>query len=53
MTKGELPMDPELNLNQRRAAKTRPYDAPPPSTAEIPSADVEEDAFFGDDSDNE
>jgi hypothetical protein len=51
MTKGELPMDPELN--QSRIVKTRTYDAPPPSTAEIEPADVEEDAFFGDDSDNE
>ena len=55
MTKGELPMEPELN--QPRAAKTRTWttdDAPITSTAEIPPADVEEeDAFFGDDSDNE
>ena len=51
MTNGELPMDPEVN--QTQAVKTRTYDAPPPSTAEIPPADDEEDAFFGDDSDNE
>lgn len=49
MTKGELPMDPELK--QTRAVKTRTFDAPPTSTAEIPPSDVEEDAFFGDDSD--
>lgn len=53
MTKGELPMDPELNPS--RSVKTRTYDAPPDpaSTAEIPPSDVEEDAFFGDDSDSE
>ena len=54
MTKGELPMEPELN--QPRAAKSRRWttdDAAPTSTAEIRPGDVEEDAFFGDDSDNE
>ena len=55
MTKGELPMEPDLN--QSRAVKTRTWttdDAPPAtSTAEIQPADVEQDAFFGDDSDNE
>ena len=51
MAKGELPMEPDLN--QTRAVKTRTWNAPPPSTAEVEPADVEEDAFFGDDSDNE
>jgi len=38
MTKGELPMDPELNPS--RAVKTRTYDAAPTSTAELPPADL-------------
>ena len=53
MEKGELPMEPELNMS--RNVKSRTWtkdDAPQTSTPEIP-ADVEQDGFFGDDSDNE
>jgi hypothetical protein len=57
MTKGELAMEPELNLDSHsRTVKTRTWrkdDAPHTSTTEIQPADVEQDAFFGDDSDNE
>ena len=51
MTKGELPMEPKLDHSQAVKARTWTKDDAP--TAEIPPADVEQDAFFGDDSDNE
>ena len=51
MTKGELPMEPELDHS--RAVKTRTWTTARSPTAVVAAADVEEDAFFGDDSDNE
>jgi hypothetical protein len=53
MEKGELPMEPN---SHSRTVKSRTWtrdDAPPPrrSATEMP-ANVEQDAFFGDDSDN-
>ena len=56
MTKGELPLEPESNLDSHsRTVKTRTWtkDAPHTATTEIQPADVEQDAFFGDDSDIE
>ena len=56
MTKGDLPAEPELNPDSRsRTVKTRTWtkDAPHTAATEIPHADVEQDAFFGDDSGSE
>lgn len=49
MKRGELPSEPELNLDSYpRTVKSRTYHAPPVLSTEI--HDVEQDAFFGDDS---
>jgi hypothetical protein len=56
MEKGELPMEPDSELNLKSHSRTVTWpkdDAGPTSTPEIPVDDVEQDAFFGDDSDNE
>ena len=54
MGTGELPTEPELNLNSHsRAAKSRTWTL---AKDDVPAEcidDVEQDAFFGDDSGNE
>lgn len=58
MEKGELPMEPELNLDSHRVKlKSRTWTkdyAHASSPEEVPANidDVEQDAFFGDDSDS-
>jgi hypothetical protein len=55
MEKGELPTEPELNLDSHpRTVKSRTWtkDNSVPHASTI-SEDVEQDAFFGNDSDNE
>jgi hypothetical protein len=50
MTKGELPMEPEMDHSRAMKARTWTRDeASHPSTAEGQLGDVEQDAFFGDD----
>ena len=42
----------EAELEPSRGVKMRTWTMPEAPTADIPAGDVEEDAFFGDDSDN-
>ena len=51
MEKGELPMEPNSHSRTVKPQTWTRDDAPRMSTTEIP-ANVEQDAFFGDDSDS-